>query len=55
MKIGVLGTGMVGEAIASRLVALESTGAGKLAGNVLVDVANPLDFSTPTFNIAVVA
>jgi predicted dinucleotide-binding enzyme len=100
MKIGVLGTGMVGEAIASRLVALghhvmmgsresgnekarawaesagegagegsfadaaaygellfnctsgihslaalESAGAENLAGKVLVDVANPLDFS----------
>lgn len=100
MKIGVLGTGMVGEAIASRLVglghevkmgsrqagnekakawaetagtgasegsfadaaafgellfnctsgmhsvaALESAGAEKLAGKVLVDVANALDFS----------
>ena len=109
MKIGVLGTGMVGEAIASRLVslghevkmgsrqagnekavawaaeaseaasegsfadaaahgeivfnctagsaslqALDAAGAENLAGKVLVDVANPLDFSAgmpPTLSV----
>ena len=65
MKIGVLGTGLVGQTIASSLVEsghevmmgsrtadhegavgwAESAGAETLDGKVLIDLANPLDFS----------
>jgi len=46
MKLAVLGTGMVGETNGSAsLDALALAGADALAGKILVDVANPLDFS----------
>jgi hypothetical protein len=56
MRIAVVGTGMVGRALAGKLAELATNGAGSiamlesaceaaLAGKVLVDVANPLDFS----------
>lgn len=62
MRIGVLGTGMVGRAISGRLAELGHdvkvgsrtegdgkvvfAGAANLAGKLLVDVSNPLDFSS---------
>ena len=51
MRIGVLGTGMVGQAIGTKLISLgHSVRMGSRTANnqkakVLIDVSNPLDFS----------
>lgn len=50
MRIAVLGTGVVGRTLAARLDELghgRAGGAGEpvLAGKVLIDVSNPLDYS----------